>query len=325
MGSFSLLRFRYIPGMRGYMNDIKINDKHKDRLFRFLFGNEEYKEYALSLYNAVNDTDYQDVNDITFYTIDDVIYIKRKNDVAVLLDSKLSLWEHQSSFNPNMPLRGFMYFGQMYDKYISLEDMNIFGRELIKIPTPKYCVFYNGNEDLPSVMKLRLSDAFSESDDSGEFEWTATMYNLNSGKNDALLDKCRTLSDYMTFVNKVKENRKNGLEKTVAVDKAVTDCIAGNILRNVLLKHRSEVASMVLTEFNEEVYKKGIYNEGYSDGKNEGFTEGKAEGKIEGKTEGLFSLVQKGLITLEVAADELNLTVAEVEKMMIEAGFTEKK
>ena len=295
------------------MNDLKVNDKNKDRLFRFLFGNEEYKEYALSLYNAVNDTDYQDINDITFYTIDDVIYIKRKNDVAVLLDSKLSLWEHQSTFNPNMPIRGLMYFGQMYDKYISLEEENIFGRKLIKIPTPKYCVFYNGNEDLPSVMKLRLSDAFAESDDSGEFEWTATMYNLNSGKNDILLDKCRTLSDYMVFVNKVKENRRNGLDKTVAVDKAVTDCIAGNILRNVLLKHRSEVASMVLTEFNEEVYKKGIYSEGFSDG------------KAEGKAAGVFSLVQKGRITLEDAAEELNIPVSEIEKKMIEAGFAEKK
>lgn len=295
------------------MNDLKVNDKNKDRLFRFLFGNEEYKEYALSLYNAVNDTDYQDINDITFYTIDDVIYIKRKNDVAVLLDSKLSLWEHQSTFNPNMPIRGLMYFGQMYDKYISLEEENIFGRKLIKIPTPKYCVFYNGNEDLPSVMKLRLSNAFAESDDSGEYEWIATMYNLNSGKNDILLDKCRTLSDYMVFVNKVKENRRNGLDKTVAVDKAVTDCIAGNILRNVLLKHRSEVASMVLTEFNEEVYKKGIYSEGFSDG------------KAEGKAEGVFSLVQKGRITLEDAAEELNIPVSEIEKKMIEAGFAEKK
>jgi predicted HTH domain antitoxin len=300
MGSFSLLRFRYIPGMRGYMNDIKINDKHKDRLFRFLFGNEEYKEYALSLYNAVNDTDYQDVNDITFYTIDDVIYIKRKNDVAVLLDSKLSLWEHQSSFNPNMPIRGLMYFGQMYDKYISLEEQNIFGRKLIRIPTPKYCVFYNGNEDLPGVMKLKLSDAFAESDDSGEFEWTATMYNLNSGKNDLLLDKCRTLSDYMTFVNKVKENRLSGMDKTVAVDKAVTDCIAGGILKNVLLKHRSEVASMVLTEFNEEVYKKGIYEEGFA----------------EGKTETILLFCKNGKISLKDASEMLNLPVSEVEKMM---------
>ena len=298
------------------MNELKINEKNKDRLFRFLFGNEEYKEYALSLYNAVNNTDYQDVNDITFYTIDDVIYIKRKNDVAVLLDSKLSLWEHQSTFNPNMPIRGLMYFGQMYDKYISLEEKNIFGSKPIKIPTPKYCVFYNGNKDLPSVVKLRLSDAFAEPDDSGEFEWTATMYNLNSGKNDILLEKCRTLSDYMVFVNKVKENRKNGLDKTVAVDKAVTDCIAGNILRNVLLKHRSEVASMVLTEFNEEVYKKGIFEEGKE--------EGLAEGRAEGKAEGLFSLVRKGRISLEDAAEELDISVAEAEKMMIEAGFAEK-
>lgn len=256
------------------MEDLKVNSKYKDRLFTFLFGNEEYKENALSLYNAVNGTDYSDPDEITFYTIEDAIYISRKNDVAILLDNRLSLWEHQSSYNPNMPLRGLIYFGQMYDKYITIEEKNIFGKKLIKIPTPKYLVFYNGDDNLPGISKYKLSDAFAEKDEFKEFEWTATVYNLNAGRNDELLKNCHVLSDYMTFVNKVKDNRKNGLDTTYAVDKAVKDCIGEDILKDVLTKHRAEVVGMVLTEFNEEVFKKGIREEGYEDGFNDGFNDG---------------------------------------------------
>lgn len=254
------------PGKRDFMGNIKINEKNKDRLFTFLFGNEEYKEYTLSLYNAVNDSDCSNIEDIEFYTIDDAIYIGRKNDVAILFDSRLSLWEHQSTYNPNMPLRGLMYFGQMYDRYVTVTEKNFYGSSLIKIPTPKYCVFYNGDDDLPAVQKMRLSDSFTEACESGEFEWTATMYNLNHKSNSGLLKKCTSLSGYMTFVNRVKEYKKQGMDKYTAVDMAVTYCIKHGILKDVLLKHRSEVVGMVLTEFNEEVYKKGIFEEGYSQG-----------------------------------------------------------
>ena len=142
-------------------------------------------------------------------------------------------------------------------------------------------MLYNGNDDLPAVRKLKLSDSFAEADTSGEFEWTATMYNLNHENNRELLIKCKSLSDYMTFVNAVKANKKLGLDKYTAVDKAVTDCIRNDILKNVLLKHRSEVVGMVLTEFNEEVYKKGIFEEGYSQGITQGITQGICEGQAE--------------------------------------------
>ena len=287
---FSGIRIRYLfrPGKRGRMSEIRINEKNKDRLFTFLFGNEEYKENTLSLYNAVNDSNYSNIDDVQIYTIGDAVYIGRKNDVAVLFDSRLSLWEHQSTYNPNMPLRGLIYFGQMFDRYVTTNEISIYGSSLVRLPTPKYCVFYNGDDNLPPVIKLKLSEAFAEPDESGEFEWTATMYNLNHENNSNLLKNCKTLSDYMTFVNTVKANKKQGLDKYAAVDKAVTECIKNDILKEVLLKHRSEVVGMVLTEFNEEVYKKGIYDEGYSKGKDDG----KAEGIVEGFSQGQSSLAE---------------------------------
>ena len=120
-----------------------VNKKYKDRLFCLLFGNGEYKDNVLSLYNALCHTSHTNTEDIQIYTIDDVIYIKMKNDVSILLDSFLYLWEQQSTFNPNMPIRGFMYFGKMYDRYITENSLNIYGKMLIKLPTPRYTVLYN--------------------------------------------------------------------------------------------------------------------------------------------------------------------------------------
>lgn len=245
-----------------------INKKYKDRLFCMLFGNEEYKENILSLYNALCGTSYTNPDDIQIYTIDDVIYIEMKNDVSVLLDSYLYLWEQQSSFNPNMPLRGMMYFGKMYDRYIEENSLNIYGKTLIKIPTPKYTVLYNGTDEQPSFTQLKLSDSFIHPDFSGDFEWTANMVNLNEGKNNELLNHCRPLKDYMTLINEIRKYSET-MELEEAVDTAVAYCINQDILRTFLIKHRAEVKDVCITEYNEKVFVNGIRQEGREEGREE--------------------------------------------------------
>lgn len=187
------------------VSDSKINREYKDRLFCLLFGKEEYKENILSLYNALHNTSYTDVNDVEITTISDAIYIGMKNDVSILIDSYLPLWEQQSSFNPNMPVRGLMYFGKLYSAYIVEHNLNIYGETLIRIPTPQYTVLYNGEKDELPIIKLKLSDAFVHKDESNEFQWTATMINLNVGKNDQLLSRCKVLSDYMYLINLIRK------------------------------------------------------------------------------------------------------------------------
>ncbi|MDE7210560.1 MAG: hypothetical protein K2O03_03845, partial [Lachnospiraceae bacterium] len=144
----------------------KTNPKYKDRLFCFLFGNEKYKKNALSLYNALNGTHYSNEDDLELTTLNDVIYIRMRNDVSFLISDNMSLFEQQSTFNPNMPIRGFMYFARLYDKYISERHFNIYGCKQIGLPTPKYVVFYNGRDKRPAMEKLRLSDAFLQPDTS---------------------------------------------------------------------------------------------------------------------------------------------------------------
>lgn len=241
------------------------NREYKDRLFRLLFGDERNKDNILSLYNALCNTTYTNPDDIQIYTMDDVIYIKMKNDVSVLLDSYLHLWEQQSTFNPNMPLRGLLYFGKMYDRYVDENKLNIYGKKLLKIPTPRYTVLYNGVENQQERIRLKLSDSFIHPDESGDFEWTADMINLNEGKNDELLEHCRPLKEYMILVNEIRKNGET-MEAEEAVDAAVTYCIEHNILREFLIKHRAEVKDVCITEFDEKRFADDMREEGFEEG-----------------------------------------------------------
>lgn len=234
--------------------NISINRQHKDRLFRMIFGDNENKANILSLYNALYDTNHTNEDDVEITTIEDAIYIKMKNDVSLLLDSYLSLWEQQSTFNPNMPIRGLMYYGNLYNSYIEAKKLPIYGSVLVKLPTPKYIVFYNGTSKHEPIEKLKLSDAFIHNDINHEFEWTATMINLNKGKNEELLSKCKPLSDYMTLINRISLYKKTEDTLHNAITRAINECIEENVLADFLQKHRGDVMNTCLTEFNEEVF-----------------------------------------------------------------------
>ena len=268
-------------------SSLKINSKYKDRLFCLIFGDETKKQNIISLYNALNGTDYSEDEDIKITTIDDALYINMKNDVSFIIDSYMSMFEQQSTKNPNMPLRGLMYFGNLYDSYIESNGLNIYGKKLIKIPTPQYYVLYNGTDEEEAVKELRLSDAFAKPSSAGKFEWTATLVNLNKGKNEELLKNCKPLEDYMFLINAIRVNEAEGLPIEEAVDKAVRFCIESDVLKEYLITHRAEVLSVCLKEFNEKVFVEAIREEGREEGLAEGREAGREEGLVAGREEGL--------------------------------------
>ncbi|MDD6306781.1 MAG: hypothetical protein PUA75_07520 [Clostridiales bacterium] len=247
--------------------DVKANKKVKDSLFRFLFG--ENKENAISLYNAVNNTAYTAGDGFEYTTLEDVVYMKMKNDVSFVLGVNLNLYEHQSTYNPNMPLRGLLYFADLYRQMIK-DSEKLYGKKLIKIPMPQYIVFYNGSEnDMEEErIELRLSDAFETEEHTGGYEWTAVMININSGHNQVLMEKCRVLKEYALFIEKIKTYGRTNDFKT-AVDKAVAEAINEDILKEFLEKHRREVFNMTLTEFDEAKYEKIIREESREEGREE--------------------------------------------------------
>ena len=248
-----------------------INRQYKDRLFWRIFGSAEHKHYALALYNALNGTDYENEDELQLYTIDDAVYMGMKNDVSFILAGTISLYEQQSTFNPNMPLRGLLYFAKQYEKYIAEHGLNLHRSAFRRIPTPAYYVFYNGEKDMPERMHLRLSDAFLvEKEGPPCLEVIATVLNINADQNQAILSQCRPLSDYAEFVNRVKLYLSEGLERTAAVDKAVDDAIEEDLLEGYFRKHKAEVTDMILAEYDAEDTMRGYYEDGKAEGRQEG-------------------------------------------------------
>ena len=131
------------------------NRTYKDGLFRLVF---QRKEDLLSLYNALNGSNYSNPDELEINTLDNVLYLTMKNDVAFLISGTMNLYEHQSTFNPNMPVRGLMYFSKLYEKYIVTNGIDIYTSTPKKLPFPQYFVFYNGTMDEPDRSELKLTD-----------------------------------------------------------------------------------------------------------------------------------------------------------------------
>ena len=255
------------------------NTKHKDRLFKFIFGNPEHKEWTLSLYNALNGSSYTDPEELEFNTIDDVIYMGMKNDVSFLvMDEKtMNIWEHQSSVNPNLPVRFLMYAGQLYDRYMTDKNIYRYGTKLKKLPKPKCVCFYNGTDKQPEEQTLRLSDAF-EADD-GDIEVRVRVLNINYGHNRALMEACVILGDYAGLIDSIRKNQKAGMNLEGAVDASIALMLDDSLLKRFLLVHKAEVKGMYLTEYDEEKERKLARKEA----REEGFEEGREEGRKEGQ------------------------------------------
>ena len=176
------------------------NREYKSDVFSMLM---EDKANALQLYNAMNGSDYSDPEQVEIQTLDKGVSLSVRNDAAFILDANLSVYEHQSSVCPNMPVRSLIYFTNILERL--LKNRNIYGRSKISIPVPKFAVFYNGKEVQPEQKVMKLSDAFEHEVEDPELELTCRIYNINQGKNKELLDKCPVLREYMTFVDYVRE------------------------------------------------------------------------------------------------------------------------
>lgn len=274
----------------------KVNREYKDRLFKKVFEN---KVDLLSLYNAVNGTDYDNPDDIEVNTIDNFVYMNMKNDVSFLIYDVMNLYEHQSSHNANMPLRGFFYLADLY-KGLFADHKDLYSSKMIQLPTPQFLVFYNGPEDEPDEKYQLLSEAFvGEISGKPAIDCRLRMLNINYGHNKELMEKCKRLREYAVLVKYVKDNIAVGLPNVNAIERAIDKCIAEGVLVDILEIHRLEVTDMLLTEYNEQVHinnEKGISFE-------------------EGRVHELVGLVNDGDLSVEVAARRLNITPEEFERI----------
>ncbi len=248
------------------MNNVSlpVNRIYKDRLYKMIFND---KSELLKLYNAINGTHYDDPAMLTITTLDNAIYMTMKNDLSFIIDMRLALYEQQSTVNPNLPLRFLMYITDIYSAYT--KDMNIYGSKKVQIPLPSFVIFYNGVKSQPDRTEFLLSELFHPTTDQPALELKAVMLNINKGHNQELMNACHTLRDYSEYVARIRTYSAE-MPLTDAVEKAITECIHENILRDFLLKNRAEAKAMSIYEYDEEKTLRMFREEGYEDGERNG-------------------------------------------------------
>lgn len=226
----------------------KENREHKDSLFVDLFYQDETaKKNLLSLYNALHDTNYEDETIIRKVKIDDVLYKNFKNDISCEVNGLVLVFgEHQSTINRNMPLRCLMYVGRAYEQLVDSKAR--YRTTLVKIPTPEFYVFYNGEKEQPLEQVLTLSDAFMNPAGENSVELKVKVININSDKAHEVLDKCGILKEFSRFISTVRKY----WEEEGAIKKAIKECIEKGILADYLKRKGSEVENMLIAEYSYE-------------------------------------------------------------------------
>ena len=246
----------------------KENREHKDSLFVDLFYQDETaKKNLLSLYNALHDTNYEDETIIRKVKIDDVLYKNFKNDISCEVNGLVLVFgEHQSTINRNMPLRCLMYVGRAYEQLVDSKAR--YRTTLVKIPTPEFYVFYNGEKEQPLEQVLTLSDAFMNPVGENSVELKVKVININSDKAHEVLDKCGILKEYSQFISTVRKYS----DEEGAIKKAIKECIEKGILADYLKRKGSEVENMLIAEYSYEEDMQVKLQEGIWQGRREGIT-----------------------------------------------------
>lgn len=330
-------------------------------------GNREYKsdvismllripKYALDVYNAMNGSDYMDPELIQIMLLENGISLSVRNDASFFINNYLNLYEHQSTYSPNAPLRFLIYLTNLIKQTISKRDL--YGRRLVPIATPHFAVFYNGTEERPDREELRLSDAFINETDAPEIELVCTVYNINPDHNADLLAKSEVLQGYMCFVNRVRKNiseQKRSIHDSAdkqmamqmanrmtdksseqiadymlnqsadpieinlesAITEAIDYCINNHILKEFFRENKNEVIKNMVLDYTWERREELIREEEYEDGKRDGIVLGRAEGERRGMELGRAEGERYGLEqAVKKLVQSLHLTEEEAKKVL---------
>ena len=263
------------------------NRMYKSRIFAMLFSD---RNELLKLYNAINGTSYDDPDLLQVNTLENAVYMSMQNGVSFIIDMRLNLYEHQSTYSPNLPVRYLLYVADVYSDYT--KDMNLYGTKAVKLPTPRFVIFYNGQAEQPDRKELKLSELFSIPDADPSLELKAVMLNINKGHNRKLMETCRTLQDYAEYTFRVREYAAE-MPLDESVEQAITECISEGILADFLRKNRAEAKKVSIYEYDEERHMRQTREEGME----EGYANGFSQGIEQGITQTVINLLKSGFLT----------------------------
>ena len=268
----------------------KLNREYRDSVFRMLFND---KKKLIELYNAVFDTDYGPDTPIDIKTIEDVLFVHMKNDIAFTLDNKfIVLTEHQSTVNPNMPVRNLIYLSTILQKMYKKAEF--YQTVPLPLPQPEFIVFYNGSRKMPEYQELKLSDSFlGEKKEKYALDLTVKVFNINIKEDEGILARSATLSQYSRLVEKIKTAALDGEVSERIMSLIFKECINEGILPEFLTEHGLEVINMLFKEFTEEEREELYTQSGYKMGLADGLEQGRAECETSGAEKMRFELARK--------------------------------
>ena len=239
---------------------ITVNRLFKARIFEMIFSD---KNELLELYNAVSGNNYEDPELLQVNTLKNAIYLSMHNDLSFVIDMRLSLYEQQSIYNPNLPTRFLMYIADIYSEMT--KDSNLYGEKKILIPAPRFIVFYNGEKEQPDRVIMKLSELYQVTEDNPMLELEAIMLNINPGHNEEIKNLCKTLKDYAEYTARIRNYSKD-MSVEDAVERAITECIREGILSEFLRRNRAEAKKVSIYEYDEERHIRQTREEGIEDG-----------------------------------------------------------
>nr|WP_315442895.1 Rpn family recombination-promoting nuclease/putative transposase [uncultured Treponema sp.] len=282
----------------------KHNRRYKDSVFVDLFSTDKTaKANFLALYNALHGTDYQSTAILKNIRLKQVLYMSFANDVSYLVDNKIIvLAEHQSTINPNMPIRCLEYIARLYEQFYKSKEK--YSRKQLAIPTPEFYVFYNGKEPYRGDSLLKLSDSFTQTHDEYALELSVKVVNINYDKTNEILKLCKPLKQYSLFVDAVRRNI--AVDKEHGFEKAIKECIQNDILREYLQRKSKEVLNMLIGEYD--------YDTDIAVQREESFDMGRLEGSLQAKLE-TARLMKQANCEIPFIAKMTGLTQAEVESI----------
>ena len=298
---------------------MKENREYKSDVFSMLMEN---KSYALEVYNALNHSDYRNPEEVEIIRLERGISLSIRNDASFLIDMNMSFYEHQSTYNPNMPLRSAIYYVNTLEDWLRQKNLDLFSRRRIQVPTPHFVVFYNGTEKRPEYEEMRLSEAFCHKTDEPGIEVRCRVYNINPDNNRPLKERSAVLEGYTYFVEKVRTYRKGNMGLEEAVDRAIEDCIENHVLEDFFRDRKDEVKKMTHLDYTwekrEQMIRKEEFEEGMEQGIAEGMERGIEQGVGQGSLQRLVNQVccklKKGK-TPEEIADALEEPVENIQKI----------
>ena len=257
---------------------MSINRKFKDSVFTALFNDPDLLR---ELYSALGGVSLPPDIPVSINTLENVLYMNMYNDISFEVGGKLVvLIEHQSSINPNMAFRLLLYIARVLEK--TVKGRGLYSEKSISIPWPEFYVLYNGAKPYPDETILKLSELFEKQQDLGLpekpnplLELEVKVININEGRNEAILSRCRGLAEYSSFIARVRAFMEEGNSLEEAIKKAVKYCKKYGILKQFLENHSVEVLNMLLTDWNLEDAKKVWYEDGMEKGREDGQEEEK--------------------------------------------------